>query len=290
MKISSLPHGCVGIKEYQIPILEWFDIAVKWGLDGVEVMDLWVMEGLMQKINADLQKRIEEKLSDLPLEVSAFINHGPHVWPTEKMNRLEIEKVKFFMNWAASLGTRIFRITTAVKGGSAMKEDEAIETFVNMINECLPYAADRNLVIALEEHPGFAGTITKIERILERIPDQRFGVAFDMKNTLREGEDPSIILKKKNVLDRVLYTHIDNFRYAPPDRRGRGIHRVGESWWDRSVPIQDGVIDIKSLILGLKRNGYDGWLSVEYGGTDLNHVYKSIKWLRKVWGNNQTTR
>jgi len=283
VRISSLPHGCVGTTPNRMHVLKWFEVAANRGLDGVEVMDNWVMSGLMQGINRDLQKRIEEKLSDLPLEVSAFINHGPYVWSSAKMNKLELDKVKFFMDWASVLDTKIFRVTTAIKGGAIMTNDEARGIFVDMIQECLPYAAEHGLVIALEEHPGFAGTITKIELILDRIRDRRFGVAFDMKNTLREGENPLVILDKKNVLDRVLYTHVDNFKYVPSGGRCPDIEQVGESWWYRSVTLQEGDVDIKTLVQGLKRNGYDGWLSVEYGGTNLEHVFKSIEWLKSVW-------
>jgi sugar phosphate isomerase/epimerase len=140
-----------------------------------------------------------------------------------------------------------------------------------VIKELLPYAKERDLVIVLEEHPGFAGTIVKMEKILELIPDKTFGIAFDMKNTLREGENPLVILDKKEVLDRVLYTHVDNFLYKE------------DGSWERSVTIDKGYVDIRKLINGLKKNGYDGWLSIEYGGNNIEHVFNSIEWLKKNW-------
>lgn len=282
LKISSLPHGCVGTTPDRMHVLKWFGVAASRGLDGVEIMDGWVMEGLMRRIDGSLMEHIERKLSELPLEVSAFINHGPYIYPSAKMNRLGLDKARFFMDWARVLGTKIFRVTTALMDGATMPNSEAIDTFADMIGELLPYAAERGMVIALEEHLGLAATVAKMEPILEKIQDRRFGIAFDMKNTLREGENPLVILEKKNVLDRVLYTHVDNFKYVPSGGRP-DVNRVGEFWWGRSVTLQEGEVDIKTLVQGLKRNGYDGWLSVEYGGTNLEHVFESIAWLKSVW-------
>ena len=125
-------------------------------------------------------------------------------------------------------------------------------------------------MIAIEEHPGFAGTVAKLEPLLECIPDPAFGVAFDTKNTMREGEDPLVLLSRPAVLDRVLYTHVDNFRQTP-------------SGWDRSLPAFAGDVDVERLLLGLRSHGYDGWLSVEYGGKEIGHVFQSVEWLRRLW-------
>ena len=286
MKISSLPHGCVGIDESRpIGVLDWFDIAAVWGLNGVEIMDQWVtgdsISAERETWNRPFMSDVQRKLSDLPLEVSAFINHGPYVWPSAQQNEKDLDRVRFFMDWAAELG-KIFRVTTGVgtkvfkglPGYAAPKTHipdlETTRVFSEMVDILLPYAKARGLVIALEEHLGFAGTVAKMEKILGLIADPGFGIAFDMKNTLREGEDPAVILEKKNFMDRILYTHVDNFRNTA-------------SGWDRSVSIDRGEVDIRRLVLGLKANGYDGWLSVEYGGKQMNHVLHSARWLRSVW-------
>ena len=278
MKFSSLPHHCVGrVDDGLMDVLQWFEIAQRRGLDGVEVMDLWVMKGLMEIIDRPFMAEIQEQLSHLALEVSAFINHGPHVWASPDKNKRELDKARFFMDWSAELGTQVFRVTTGVPDPeTTISDDEAIDVFCDMITGLLEHAEALGLVIALEEHPGFAGTVAKMERLLARVPDRRFGIAYDMKNTLREGEEPTVILERKDVLDRVLYTHVDNFRDT-------------ESGWDRSVTLDAGEVDIRTIVRGLKANGYDGWLSVEYGGTELEHVFQSIEWLRSVWRDDAET-
>ena len=94
MKISSLPHGCVGNeREAPLSVLQWFDTAARRDLDGVEVMDHWVMQGLMTSVNRPLMTDIQNALSASPLDVSAFINHGPHVWPAPEKNILEVDSL-----------------------------------------------------------------------------------------------------------------------------------------------------------------------------------------------------
>ena len=278
MKISSLPHHCVGrVDDGLMDVLQWFEIAQRRGLDGVEVMDLWVMKGLMERIDLPLMAEIREQLSHVALEVSAFINHGPHVWPSPEKNKRELDKARLLMDWSAELGTQVFRVTTGARDPDVIiTDDKVIDVFCDMIAGLLEHADALGLVIALEEHPGFAGTVAKMERLLARIPDRRFGIAYDMKNTMREGEEPTVILARQDVLDRVLYTHVDNYRDTA-------------FGWDRSVTLDSGEVDIRRIVQGLKANGYDGWLSVEYGGTELEHVFQSIEWLRSVWHDNADT-
>lgn len=272
MKISSLPWGCVGRKEARpITILDWLDMAAG-RLDGVEIMDQWFMPGApMEDVDRALMAGVQRRLGELPLEVSAFINHGPHVWKDERRNRIEIDKVRFFMDWARELRTKVFRVTTALADPKeGLTEAEGRERFCGMIDLLLPEAKARGMVIGLEEHVGLAGTVAKIEPILARLPDPAFGFAFDMKNTLREGESPLVILEKPRVMDRVLYVHVDNFRPTP-------------AGWERSVTVDAGEVDIRRLVLGLKAHGYDGWLSIEYGGTRVEQVFHSVEWLRALW-------
>lgn len=272
MKLSSLPWGCVGRTELRpIGVLDWLSMA-SGRIDGVEIMDQWFMPGApMEDIDRKLMADVQGRLRDLPLAVSAFINHGPHVWKDEARNRVELDKVRFFMDWAAELGTKIFRVTTALADPQdGLRPAEGLERFCGMIEILLPEAKARGFVIVLEEHIGLTCTIAKIEPIFARIADPAFGFAFDMKNTLREGESPLVILDKPHIMDRVLYTHVDNFRPTP-------------SGWDRSVTVDAGEVDIRRLVLGLKAHGYDGWFSVEYGGAHVEHVFHSVEWLRKVW-------
>ncbi len=268
MKISCLPHGCLG--EGGLELVEWFRKASEWGLDGVEVMDRWVMEGLMGPTNHGLMESIEGELDRLGLEVSAVINHGPYVWESDEPNSLEMRKARFFLRWACRLDADILRVTTGVREASEIADVRARSVFGGYIRELLPLARDRGIRIALEEHPGFAGTVKKLGPILRDIPDPNFGLAFDTKNTMREGEDPLVILDREDVLDRVIYTHIDNYF---PGNRG----------WNRSVTLDQGWVDIAALVEGLHGHGYDGWLSVEYGGNDLEQVHYSIEWLRSIW-------
>ncbi|HRU05209.1 MAG TPA: sugar phosphate isomerase/epimerase [Candidatus Brocadiia bacterium] len=255
-----------------VSVFDWLDMAVSRGLNGVEIMDQWFMPGeAMGFTDHAFMDAVRRRLADLPLEVSAFINHGPFVWRDEPRRRAELDKVRFFMDWAAGLRSRVFRVTTAIGDpASGLTEADAREVFCGMIEQLLPQAKARGMVIGLEEHVGLAATIAKLEPIFHRVPDRAFGFAFDMKNTMRENEDPVVILDKPDVLDRVLYTHVDNYRATP-------------NGWERSIPAQAGEVDVCRLVLGLKAHGYDGWLSVEYGGTNIEHVFQTVEWLRSIW-------
>lgn len=82
----------------------------------------------------------------------------------------------------------------------------------------------------------------------------RVGVIFDPGNMVHEGfEDYRIGLELLGPY--LAHVHLKNAAFERPEGGG-----VWEPHWS---PLEDGVVDLETLIEALRRVGYDGWLVVE---------------------------
>ena len=92
---------------------------------------------------------------------------------------------------------------------------------VESIRELLEYAAQKGIVLALENHykdnywkyPEFAQHLDVFVEIVSQIDSPWFGVQFDPSNTLVAGEDPLDLLER--VKSRVVTMHASDRHLMP---------------------------------------------------------------------------
>jgi len=75
--------------------------------------------------------------------------------------------------------------------------------------------------------------------------------------------------------------HLDNFVY---DENGGDGDRTGRRL-KREIPLDRGEIDVSRILRIIRDAGFDGWLSIEYGGygEGFDDVGQSAAYLRKTW-------
>lgn len=95
------------------------------------------------------------------------------------------EQLLYCKDWidrAAYMGAPVIRIF-AGKVKKDQSEEEAIELCAAGINECLKYAEQRGVVLALENHGGITATPKQMLNIIEKVNTSPcFGVNFDSGN------------------------------------------------------------------------------------------------------------
>jgi sugar phosphate isomerase/epimerase len=122
------------------------------------------------------------------------------------------------------------------------------------------YAASKNIKIALENW-----TATNIqhlghwERIFQVIPNDNFGLNFDPSHLL--WQDIDYIDAVDRFAKRIFHTHAKDTEIK--EARRRFVGNQGDGWWRYVIP---GLGQVKwgEYIGALRRNGYNGVLSVEH--------------------------
>ena len=168
----------------------------------------------------------------------------------------QIAHCEHWIDVAAVLGAPVIRIFAGKvpKGGD---ETDAIERCAAGINECLPYAAEKGVHLALENHGGITATPAQMMKIIERVDDSPyFGVNFDSGNFQTETPYEDLAAIAPYAINAQIKPYIrPNGRKQEPDLE-RIVGLLGDA-------------------------GYRGWLVLEYeGGGDVKT--EAAKWIDKL--------
>ena len=144
-----------------------------------------------------------------------------------------------WIDYAALLGAPVIRIFAgSIPAGDT--ESVALDRCVEGINESLKYAAEKGVVLALENHGGITSTAGQLLAIVERVDDSPwFGVNFDSGNF--RSEDPYAELER--IAPYAMNAQLKVSVTAAGQRQRADFARI---------------IDI------LKQAGYRGYLVLEY--------------------------
>lgn len=149
------------------------------------------------------------------------------------------------------------------------------------------YAASRGVVITLEnEAHDESGLPQNVAALCEKIASPGFGTQFDPCNYYHAGVEP-FPAAYHAVKDHIRYVHLkggvlydealDGVHRGSPMRDGRGS--IGY------VPLPEAAFNVEAIVRRLKRDGYNGWVSLEphVTGTALLDFYaQEIPYLRRL--------
>lgn len=190
-----------------------------------------------------------------------------------------VEEVTHFLQLSANLGAAALRVT-----GSSIKFFEEphgpqIERTIRCLERLLPQAEQAGVGLALENHGDFY--MHEILHILQRLDSKWLGVALDVGNCLRLGDDP--IEAAKTLGAKVFAVHAKDVRpmqgFADDDPRRLGC-----------TPVGDGMADFPSLLTELVQREFSGMILVELSRmhpdfehmAELQIVKQSLEYLFSV--------
>src|SRR5690606_1667032 len=140
-------------------------------------------------------------------------------------------------------------------------EEDAFAWCIDSIEQCLPKAAERGVLLAIENHWGLTSTPEGLLRIRESIDSPWMGLLLDTGNFL---EDP--------------YEKLE--RVAPyADFVQAKTYYGGGEWYTLDL-------DYKRIVQILEAAGFEGYISIEFEGKEKpeSGVRKSVALLREALG------
>ena len=271
-------------KDGTMKVSEWIDIACRLDIDGLE----WYA-GFLEMENAANWKIFRRQVEDNGKVIPMMCCSPDFTHPDKSFRDIEIAKQKHWIDMTYALGGKFCRVLSGQKRPE-LSIDLGIQLAADCIHECLPYAQDRDITLIIENHykddfwtyPEFAQKMDVFCALVDKINHPFFGVNYDPSNTYLAGEDPLELLKR--VVHRVVTMHASD-RYLKEgtleDLRNEEGGAVGYAKRLSHGEIGKGLNDYDAIFTLLKKQNFNGWISIEDGVDGIEQLERSVMFLRK---------
>jgi sugar phosphate isomerase/epimerase len=269
MRLGTSTYSYWHFKPEKVSVETVLDRAAALGLDGVEIL-----HRQMDSEENDYLQGLKREAFVRGLDLYALSIHQDFVSPDAEERKRQVEHTRRCIEVAYRLGIPAIRLNSGrwktipsfnelmVAGGvepplPGHTEDEAFDWVIQSIEACLPLAAERGVILALENHWGLTFRAAGVLRILEAIPSEWLRVTMDWGNFL---DEPYSELEQ--LASHAVLVHAKTY-YG------------GGEWYTLDL-------DYPRLAEMLRRVHYRGYVSLEFEGKEdaETAVPKSIETLR----------
>ena len=241
--------------EKGLKIEDIIKLAKIYGLDGLEILAVQ-----LDSFDDDYLYKIKRLCVENSLDIYALSIHNNFVNPNEEERKNEIEKVKNLIKVGFKLGAPIIRVfggrwgtikdfteLMARRGKEPALEgytyEKGIEWNISAFRECVNFAKEHGIVLAIENHWGLTYSAEGVLDILYGVNSDFFKVVLDCGNFLENTYE-----QLEKLIPYTILVHAKTYF-------GGGI------FYDFNQNP-----DYVKIIRMLKNAGYKGYLSIEFEG------------------------
>jgi len=287
MKLAAFPKCFMDalVRDRTMTVFDWIAMAADLPIDGLEMYDGY-FESLDEAYLDRVRAAIERRNLTMPMLCCSpdFTQSDPDV------RRREIEREKKMIDVTARLGGSFCRVLSGQRRPEVSRA-QGVAWVVESIRELLEYAAERHVVLAIENHykdnywhyPEFAQRTEVFLEILNQIDSPWFGAQYDPSNAILAGDDPIELLEC--VKHRVVTMHASD-RALLPGHTLEELRGMEDSLGYASIlahgVVGRGLNDFPKIFRILRAAGFDGWVSIEDGINGLEEIRESAVFLRRV--------
>ena len=185
----------------------------------------------------------------------------------------EIERIKKEIDIAEILGAPGLRHDAATWG--YRKNQHGFRGFDNVLpilaegcRAVTEYAAEKNIKTMVENHGYFAQDSDRVEKLVNTVARDNFGLLVDMGNFLCVDESPVEAVSR--TAPYAFHVHAKDFHIksgSGPSPGGGFFPSRGGNFL-RGAIIGHGEVPVKQCLRILKAAGYDGYISIEFEGME----------------------
>ena len=261
------------------PLEHVIDFAAEAGFDCLEVVSGPGSRHIdSAKFRAKDAKKVRKQLDAAGLTFSSLVWYTNMTPPDADERKRTVKQMNKIVDIAADLGVSVVCTLAGMPlpGNDKMAtiESEAKKAFGPLVK----HAAKKGVKIALENW--YATNIQNLahwERLFELVPDDNFGLNFDPSHLLWQGIDHLHAVEA--FADRIFHTHAKDTEVV--EHKLRWVGNQARGWWRYVIPGY-GEIDWGTYIARLRRNGYNGVLSIEHEDGALGREEGFVKGLQHL--------
>ena len=285
MKLAAFPKCFMDqiVRDHTMTVFDWIEMAADLPVDGLELFD-----GFLASWNETYLHKVRSAIERRGFAMPMLCCSPDFTTPDANARSREVERVKQLVDVTARLGGGFCRVLSGQRR-SEVQRDVGIRWVVECIRDVLDYAAQRKIVLAIENHykdsywvhPEFAQKREVFLKIVNQIDSPWFGVQYDPSNAVVAGEDPIELLEI--VKHRVVTMHASD-RFLKPGHTLEELRSVEDSLGYADIlshgVVGQGLNDYPRIFAILREVGYTGWISIEDGMNGLEEIRASAVFLR----------
>lgn len=259
MKLSVSMYSCVlAVRAGQLDLMGFVDFAATQDVAGVELLDIFWTDAEREI------PQVKARIADAGLEVAVYSISNNFTEPEASARARELADLKRGVDIAVELDVNLMRVFSG-NAREGLSLAQGMEWILEGLSAGAAYAESRGVTLALENHGRFAGRSDQVRDIIEQVDSPALRVNFDTGNFLPVGQDP--VAAARELADLTVLVHLKDIRHAVDNEPSHVFPDPSGKLLTGSV-IGDGLVDIAAVIAVLREAGYDGWLSLEFEGSE----------------------
>lgn len=255
--------------------------AKEMGFDAIEFTDIDGKGDLeLQKENA---RKIRAEADRVGIEINAY-TIGANLYSDDQAEMdAEVERLKGQVDVAKILGAKVMRhdvCYTLAKTGNGRSFDRMLPFIAANARKVTEYAETQGIKTCTENHGYIAQDSDRVERLVNAVAHDNYGLLVDMGNFICADENPASAVSR--VAPYAFHAHIKDMRVRPePTESCKNMTRGGNYFC--GTVVGEGDVPVKKCLQILKRAGYDDFVSLEYEGPEdcINGIARGLANIRR---------
>lgn len=242
-------------------------VAKEIGFEAIEFTDLLPPAGTTPR---EYAQEIRQEAARLGMTVNAYTVGAELYQSTPEAEAAELTRMKEQIDVAELMGATLLRhdVCRNLTGkGSGRAFDLMLPMLAKNARILTEYAAAKGIRTCSENHGYLAQDSDRVERLINAVAHDNYGVLIDMGNFACVDEDSAMAVSRLAPL--AVHVHAKDFqKRAFTVGPAEGYFMTRGCNYLRGVAVGEGDIPVKQCIAILRRAGYDGYLSLEYEGQE----------------------
>ena len=253
------------VREGKLTQLSCVAKAAEMGFSAIEFTDM-KGEGL------DEQKRLAEAIRKeaerYGIEVIAYAIRGELFKGSPEKDAAEVKRLCDQLDVCKILGAPLMRhdvCYTLTKTGAGRSFDMMLPTLAANTRAVAEYGASIGIATCTENHGRIAKSSDRLERLFNAVAHDNYGLLLDFGNFVGAAEDPAQAVTR--LAPYAVHAHAKDLKISMEPNEEHP-HLSPSGVYTARVAVGDGVVPVKRCLRILKSAGYDGYVSIEYEGSE----------------------
>lgn len=261
---------CQYIKDGRMTQLDTVKKAAEMGFSGIEFAGVAPCDNPTIADKLEYAKLLKNEADKYNIDIVAY-SIGANLYCKEEESDEIVKKMCAEVDVASALGAPIMRHDVTYRtefDGEVVSFDRQLPMIVQNVRRITEYAALRGIKTCSENHGIVAQDSDRLERLYNAVGHKNYGVLVDIGNFACADENSAVAVSR--LAPYAIHVHAKDFlikKFGDPNITSDGIVTRGCNVI-YPCAVGEGDIPVAHCIAILKKAGYDGYLSIEYEGSE----------------------